>query len=61
MSATTAIDPEILPLHKECEPDFVYVIYIRAPRDAVWAALVDNKNERVWWVKSGIGTLWRRK
>jgi len=48
----TAIDPEILPLHKECDPDFVYVIYIRAPREAVWSALVDNQNERAWWVNT---------
>ena len=37
-------------LHAEREPDYVYVIYIRATRDAVWAALTDNKTERSWWV-----------
>lgn len=37
-------------LHAECEPDYVYVIYIRASRQAVWAALTDNKTERSWWV-----------
>jgi uncharacterized protein YndB with AHSA1/START domain len=59
MSAAIAIDPEILPVHKECEPAFVYVIYIRAPRDAVWDALVDNENERVWWVNTRMNSTFK--
>lgn len=50
MTTTTAAKAELLPRHAECDPDFVYVVYIRAGRDAVWNALIDNKTERVWWV-----------
>ncbi|MDZ4759636.1 MAG: SRPBCC family protein [Alphaproteobacteria bacterium] len=35
--------------HAESDPDFVYVVYIAAPPEKVWAALVDNKTERAWW------------
>jgi len=38
-----------LPRHAEADPDFVYVVYIAAPPEKVWAALTDNKTERLWW------------
>lgn len=56
MTAATAIDPEILPRHKECDPDYVYVIYIHASRDAVWAALTDGKSVRPWWANTRVNS-----
>jgi uncharacterized protein YndB with AHSA1/START domain len=35
--------------HAESDPDFVYVVYIAAPPEKVWAALTDSKTERLWW------------
>lgn len=35
--------------HRESDPDFVYVVYIAAPPEKVWAALTDGKTERSWW------------
>lgn len=35
--------------HAEGDPDFVYVVYIMAPPEKIWAALTDNKTERSWW------------
>lgn len=35
--------------HAEADPDFVYVVYIAAPPEKVWAALTDGTSERVWW------------
>lgn len=32
----------------ERDPDYVYVIYIKASREKVWAALTDRE-ERAWW------------
>lgn len=31
------------------DPDYIYVTYIKAPREKVWAALTD-RGERAWWV-----------
>jgi uncharacterized protein YndB with AHSA1/START domain len=45
----TIVDPEILPPHQACEPDYVYVIYIHANREAVWSALIENESQRSWW------------
>jgi uncharacterized protein YndB with AHSA1/START domain len=36
-------------LHAERDPDFVYVVYIAAPPEKIWAALTDSRAERVWW------------
>ena len=36
-------------LHADRDPDFVYVVYIAAPPEKIWAALTDNRTERVWW------------
>ncbi|MGF1610408.1 MAG: SRPBCC family protein [Kiloniellales bacterium] len=36
-------------LHAERDPDYVYVIYIAASLEKVWAALTDNASERAWW------------
>jgi uncharacterized protein YndB with AHSA1/START domain len=50
MSDTKTATKNLPTLHAERDPDYVYVIYIRAARDAVWAALTDNKTQRSWWV-----------
>ncbi len=50
MSDTKTAAKNLPTLHAEREPDYVYVVYIRASQAAVWAALVDNKTERSWWV-----------
>lgn len=39
-------------LHAERDPDFVYVIYIVASPEKVWAALTDSKSERAWWANT---------
>jgi uncharacterized protein YndB with AHSA1/START domain len=36
-------------LHAECEPDYVYVIYIAAPPQKIWDALTDGETARPWW------------
>ena len=54
MMSDTKTAPKNLPtLHAERDPDYVYVVYIRASQDAVWAALTDNKADRSWWVGTG--------
>jgi uncharacterized protein YndB with AHSA1/START domain len=35
----------------ESDPDYVYVIYIKASREKVWAALTDRE-ERAWWANT---------
>jgi uncharacterized protein YndB with AHSA1/START domain len=35
--------------HPKADPDFVYVVYIAAPPEKVWAALTDNTSQRAWW------------
>lgn len=35
--------------HVEGDPDFVYVVYIAAPPDRIWAALTDGASVRPWW------------
>jgi uncharacterized protein YndB with AHSA1/START domain len=35
--------------HAERDPDFVYIVYIAAPPEKIWAALTDNSTERAWW------------
>jgi uncharacterized protein YndB with AHSA1/START domain len=54
-----AIDPEILPPHKECEPDYVYVIYIHASREAVWSALIDSETQRSWWANTRMNSTFK--
>ncbi len=36
----------------EHDPDFVYVIYIRAPIQTVWNALTDGSSLRPWWANT---------
>ena len=36
-------------LHAECEPDYIYVIYIAASPQKIWDALTDSETERSWW------------
>lgn len=33
----------------ETDPDYIYVVYINAPPEKVWAALTDGKSERPYW------------
>jgi uncharacterized protein YndB with AHSA1/START domain len=49
MTATQTAPKNLPTLHAERDPDYVYVVYIRAARDAVWAALTDGKTVRSWW------------
>lgn len=34
------------------DPDYIHVVYIRAPIEKVWAAITDNSSDRVWWWNS---------
>lgn len=41
-----------LPRHAETDPDFVYVVFIAAPPERVFAALIDSTTERKWWANT---------
>ena len=34
------------------DPDYIHVVYIRAPIEKVWSAITDNQSERAWWWES---------
>ena len=41
------------------DPAFIYVIYIRAPRERVWAALTDPKQTVKYWFDTAIESDWK--
>jgi uncharacterized protein YndB with AHSA1/START domain len=60
MTAATQTPPKNLPaLHAEREPDYVYVVYIRAAQDDVWAALTDGKTVRAWWANTRMNSTFK--
>jgi uncharacterized protein YndB with AHSA1/START domain len=45
---------------RETDPDFVYIVYINAPPEKIWAALTDNKTDRVFWANTRHDSTFRK-